>query len=280
VDRHHEFLHLSESGEANMKTLKLYHLFSASRHVVIILACLLCLSQSAPGGELSDFEKDATRDENSQKTSDKDSDDDEGFWDSIFRGIFDTVIAGAGKISWYRVKGARNENSQFIKPRQPGEELIPFFRIDSQYQHVSDDVSAIDLRAEGGYGPIGVQVRNTHYREKSPDYRLDLTQVYGLYRMSFGNNVEVDFGLGPATLKGKSHNNGTSVTLPFLVNAGEWIGFEFRPSWTYINNNQVTDYDFAMDLHYRYTAMRLGYRFLHSEHRSLDGPYIGVSFRF
>jgi hypothetical protein len=252
------------------------------RSIILVLACFLCLSQSGFSGELSDFEQDATRNEDNNKTENNDHyyHEHHGFWYSFFDVLFDTVIVGGGEMSRHRVKGTPYQYAEFLKPRQLGEALIPFFRADGEYQNVIGDISAYSLRAEGGYGAWGIQARNTHYKEKNPADNLDYLQVYGLYRMSFGNHVEIDLGLGSSTLSGRERNSGTSFTMPILVHPNNLIGFELRPSWTDINGSGVSDWDFSMDLNYRFTALRIGYRWVRSEHEGLNGPYIGVSFRF
>jgi hypothetical protein len=257
--------------------IRLYCIWDACRHVILVLACLLCFSHSALSSDLGDFEQDATEGENDKKAADNDQDD--GFWDPVFDFMFDTVIVGGGEISWQRLKGTQHEDLGFIKPRQPGEALIPFFRFDSEYQNATGDVYAYDFRVEGGYGPFGIQVRDTHYEEKDPPDKLDYLQIYGLYRMSLGNYVEIDFGLGASTLKGEEHNSGGSFTMPILVHPARFIGIELRPAWTYINGRYLDDWDLGMDFDYRYAALRIGYRWVHSEHEGLNGPYVGISFR-
>lgn len=252
------------------------------RSIILVPACLLCLCQSGFSGELSDFEQDATRNEDNNKTGDTGHGYHEhhGFWDSFFDALFDTVIVGGGEMSNYRVKGTPNQYAEFLKPRQPGEALIPFFKVDGEYQNVIGDIAAYSLRAEGGYGAWGIQVRNTHYREKNPADKLDYFQAYGLYRMSFGNHIEIDLGLGSSTLKGRERNSGVSFTIPILVHPNKHIGFELRPSWSDTHGGGVNDWDLAMDLDYGHTAARIGYRWVYSRHEELKGPYIGVSFRF
>jgi hypothetical protein len=264
-----------------IKKIRPYHIWDACRHAILVLACLLCFSQSALSSDLGDFEQDATTDETDKKTGDNDyyNDSDHGFLDSFFYAVFDFALVGGGETSWQRVKWTQEEDFVSLKPRQPGEALIPFFRFDSEYQNATGDVYAYDFRVEGGYGPIGLQVRDTHYEEKDPPDKLDYLQIYGLYRMSLGNYVEIDFGLGASTLKGEEHNSGGSFTMPILVHPNRFIGIELRPAWTYINGRYLDDWDLGMDFDYRYAALRIGYRWVHSEHEGLDGPYVGISFR-
>jgi hypothetical protein len=83
-----------------------------------------------------------------------------------------------------------------LPSRQLGEPLIPFVRADIGYQWVDADTGATDVRAEAGYGPLAAHYNFTRYHERTPDDRLDLVRILGLYRMSLGSQVEVDLGLG------------------------------------------------------------------------------------
>jgi hypothetical protein len=98
--------------------------------------------------------------------------------------------------------------------------------------------------------------------------------------MSFGNHVEFDLGLGSSILDGENRKSGFSLTTPVLIHPKEFIGIEFRPTWSTINGNPLDDYDLGIVLSRSYGSLRLGYRWMRSEHESLDGPYFGVSFKF
>jgi hypothetical protein len=264
-----------------MKLGKPYGLIYSCRYVICLLACLMYLNQPALGGELDDVEQDATSGNHSE---DKDRDhrghhDDDSCWDSFFEEAFESVLKAGGVMSWDRAKGRQSEWDQTLKPRHSGEALIPIFRVDAGYQNVKGDVSAYDIRGEVGYGPIGLQVRNTHYRERSPADNLDFFQIQGLYRMSVGNYFEIDLGLGSSNLRGNEQHSGTSLATSILVHPSEVFGLELRQSWTNFNRNTLSDYDFGVDLKCRYAALRMGYRWVRSEHTSLNGPYVGVSFR-
>ena len=266
-----------------MKTLRLSHILGAFRHVICVLVCLLCFSQPVLSGELADFEQDATKEEPEKKTviihkDDDDDDEEDGFWDTVLMLTIGGLYIG-GKQSWDRVQVPQSE-LKFLQPRHLGEAVIPFFRFDGGYQNVAADMAAYDARAESGYGPFGVQVRYTHYQEDDPADELDLLQVHGLYRMSFGNHVECDLGIGFSSLQGEERHTGFSLTTPILVHPKEFFGIELRPSWSTIHANLLSDYDLGVVLSYRYAALRVGYRWMHSEHEALDGPYIGFSFRF
>ena len=94
---------------------------------------------------------------------------------------------------------------------------IPVVCLELRYQHVESDVSALDGRAEIGYGPVGLAVRGTHYAEESPADELDIVQWHGLYRMSFTEYVGIDIGFGSMTLHGDKRSSGLSMTVPVRI---------------------------------------------------------------
>lgn len=159
--------------------------------------------------------------------------------------------------------------------RVPGEVLIPFVRFDATYQMVKSDVDSFDFAVDGGYGPAGIRFDRTRYREKNPNDTMDLTQVYGLYRMSFGDNVEIDLGFGGVSIKGGDSGR-FSFTMPVLIRPGDYLGVELRPVWA----GDISEYDVGLLLGGRYVSLRTGYRWLSGPTQTLDGPYAGLSVHF
>ncbi len=230
-----------------------------SKVVCILVVCLFsCPSTFA--GKLEDFEKDATKKQersagqNSGRGSHADRSDRGSLFDFLdFSAAVGTIITEGGMNSWDRVASEaaitarpRKEGSPPLERRQLGEALIPFVRLDTSYQHVESDIHALDARLELGYGPFAVSARNTHYKEDDPDDRLDVREIHLLYRMSFGNSVEVDLGVGQLTIDGKGKNSDISFSLPILFHPKEWLGIEFRPAWAHINENAIQDYDVSL----------------------------------
>jgi len=239
---------------------------------------------SVSGGELGDLEHDATKENHGSHGSYDDDDDylDEVFkscLDSCFDSLFESIFHPRGEPT-PRVEQQADQDEAAASPVQTTGAQTSFFRFDSEYQSVKGDVSAYDLRAEGGYGIFGVQVRNTHYREKYPADRLDFFQALGLVMMPIDKHFELDIGAGFSTLSGTEKHSGISGALSFKARINNAIGFELRPCWTSINGNTLSDYDLGMDLGFKNAAVRAGYRWVQSEHASLNGPYVGVSFRF
>jgi len=201
--------------------------------------------------------------------------------DPYSEGFFYDAIILTGWTSWDRVQPRPiDEGYVFAKPREIGEVLIPFFRLDAAYQNVDSDVDAIDVRAELGYGPVALSIRDTNYQESDPDDELEIFQMHALYRMSFSETFEVDAGLGILTIDGNDQNSGFSLTMPVLIRSTENLGFEFRPSWSSVNGNLIQDYDVGAMFGMRFVSLRAGYRWIESENTSLNGPYLGISIHF
>jgi hypothetical protein len=160
--------------------------------------------------------------------------------------------------------------------RDFGEPQIPFVRLDFSFQDVESDVYAYDYRVEGGYGPLGLQFDQTHYRETIPGDELNLIRLYGLYRMSFGSNVEMDLGFGALTIDGDDYDSRFSFTTPILIYPSDHVGIELRPAWA----ANVSDYDVGLLATWRYSSIKVGYRWVKSPDESLNGPYVGLSVHY
>ncbi len=258
------------------------------------LFLILPLSSPLAGaGSLDEFEEDVTAPKSKEKGSNRNdshprSSDDCGslsscIADDMFTGAINgliemtaLVIVAGGKYSLERVTGTNAE----IPPRQAGEPLIPHIRLDSHYQNVNGDISAIDLKLELGYGPVGLNLRHTRFRESSPADELTLKYIHALYRMSFGEQVGFNMGFGRATLEGNKINSGSSFTFPLLIHWSENLGVEASYTVSYINGNSLTDKDIALIVTHSPAALALGYRSISGPTSAIQGPFAGLSVRW
>lgn len=265
---------------------------------ISIMLIVLALSvQPLSAGTLGDFERDATKtnaDDNDRKERKKEDSPSSGdtcldeaarelCTDACipFLGAAIHGIAKGGALSMDRVNPdslAAQHNEQML--RKEGEALIPFVRMDTLYQESNEDIAAWDSFLIAGYGAAGLQVRRTVYKETEPADKLRILEYHALYRMSFGRQTEVDFGAGSMVLDGAQKHRGFSLTIPVRVHPSEHYGFEFRPVWSFINENTIQDYDVAALLGWRFVSLTAGYRWLRSPHESLRGPELGVSIRW
>jgi hypothetical protein len=256
--------------------------------VLTLIYLITLLHSTARAGSLESFEKELAKPAESAPSDTKrhhhhQDKSEESFFGAFFGEIFVRpllyVMGSGGSISVARASGDDTVKYE-VKPRQAGEALIPFVRLDSSYQFADSSVTAIDIRGEAGYGPLAVQIRNTNYSERNPADALRLTQVHALYRMSAGDKTEIDLGLGFVDINRHQSLNGLSITLPLLVHPSDFWGIEFRPTWSFINEQMVRDYDLSLMAGWRYASLLAGYRWLATGSASLNGPHIGLAFRW
>jgi hypothetical protein len=254
---------------------------------------------------LGDFEKAATDDSQKKDDTDGKKDDrsgkkhrhggkhddtddedaeDYGWFADLMIGMgkvtFFTVVGGGG-ISWVRVHGSSDpEWTSMAPPRITGEPGIPFFRLDAFYQDVESDIQAADVSGEIGYGPFAFQYRHTHYTQDRPDNDLDLSQILGLYRMSFTEYVEVDLGFGSMTLDGENRHSGFEFSVPVTIQPSPYLGGRFRPAWGYMTPNTVKDFTLVLTGSLRFASLQAGYRWVSAGGVSLNGPVVGIAFHF
>jgi len=270
----------------------------------------LCLCNSVArcdGSTLDKFEKSVTKvespkhdDDDKDKDKDKDHDkdhkhgdhhdhdaapqqhhDDDGPMDRVMAGIgegmFRALIMGMGYGGQHSLNRmlALDDRSLGAMPRYPGEPLIPMARFDLDSRKVGLTIDALDLRSEIGYGPVALQYNSSRYTERDPRDSMTISQIYGLYRMSFGSHVETDIGLGSLNIAGNDTTSRFSVAVPVLIYPNKHLGIEFRPAWA----DRVQDYDLAVVGTARFLSIKAGYRWVESPRVTLNGAYVGMSLR-
>jgi len=237
-------------------------------------------------GSLDDFENDATQ---SRETSNdnslpdstslkKDGDCDslgECLLSGIFEGIWE-VSKLAGAMSMERMKPFPIDKK--VSPRDLGDSLLPIARIDAYLHEATGNVSAKAIRAELGYGALAFQLRQTKYKESNPTDELTLTQLHVLYRMSFGNHVVMNLGLGTFELSGNEKHKTLSMTFPVHVKVNSNWGWEIKPNYADFNGSTVWDVEGGLLFTKNHLALNLGYRRLSSPEQIIHGPYVGASF--
>lgn len=195
--------------------------------------------------------------------------------------MLSAILVTPSVISWARAATDVDKCVELdLEPRDPGEPLIPFLRVDAAYQDVESDVDALDYRVQIGYGPIGFELNQTRYEEDEPSDHLDVYRLYGLWRLSYGQRVEIDLGLGGIIVEGDERNSGFSWTIPVLVQPLDWLLVEFRPMWSRVDGSRIDEYELGALFNWNFVAIKAGYRWTHSPSESLDGPFVGLSLRY
>ncbi len=259
-----------------------------------LCACLAgivaALTGPAAAGKLSDFEKsvddggkservrtDSGRERAPRSRDDYSPDFGDLLGDELVEFLCGAVIGGivyGGTASMERVRGG---DSQF-DARQSGEALIPHLALDVNYLAIEGDVTAWDFRGEAGFGAIACAARRTRYEEGQE--RLDTTELLGLYRMSAGAFLEVDIGCGALRVSGEEIETGFAFTLPVRLHPTDYIGVEYRPLWSSIEETRITSHELSLLCGWRYAGLRVGYRWLSTAGETLNGPEVGLALRW
>ena len=265
--------------------MKLYNSVHAGyKYMVCVLCLVILIGQPTYAGKLDEFEQEATEEEDDARYDVPDDDDDDSFFEALLGGLLRILFFGADDEEHHRQQDSNQVRPEYRdgseQPAYDNPVLLPFFRLDGSYQNVESDVRAGDLRAELGYNILALQGRFTYYNEEKPTDELWLNYVHGLLRFPLGDTVQLNPGVGAMILAGDSRNSGFSLTVPILIYPQESFGLEFRPTWSWINENEVDDYDISVVLSSKHAGLRAGYRWVSSDDDSLDGPYLGFLFRF
>lgn len=247
-----------------------------------VLAFMSC--EVVWGGALSDFEEGVEESESKTKGAVSQADDSDGFDDFLMDVGFQLFWVG-GAMSGERALACCDGDQQIageyqLAPKSIGEKAIPFLRADYSYNMLESDVTAHDYRLEAGFGPIALQYGEMRLREDEPSDELVLSNWNILYRMSFGEHVEVDIGGGRYTVEGEREHTANSFTLPIKLYFGERLGLEYRPVWTSESDFDLSDQEVALVYGPEHYALKLGYRWIEVGRESLKGVSLGFAVFF
>ena len=256
----------------------------------LLFFTLTFISLQLHAGKLADFEKDiksskSASHSNSNYYCRKCSSHDESFFDALFEGIVNSIfevatiaIEDGSKTSAERIK--KHPEKKGISPRKEGEIIIPFYRLNINYQYVDDKIDALDLKMEVGKGANGLELRITTYNDNQNSEELKYSQFQYFHRMSFGNNIGINLGLGYGRMDITDTFDGLLLSLPILYQSGRHLGIEVRPTYFNADGVDISELDFSVMYTYRKMAFRLGHRNIQSTNIDINGIYFGLDFIF
>lgn len=246
----------------------------------MVLVSLLA-SGMAWGGTLGDFEKEV--EENRSEIPRQKKEIDDGFDRFLMDVGFQLFVVG-GAMSGERALSCCDNEQQTgeynLAPKHLGEKNIPFLRADYSYNMLESDVTGHDYRLEAGFGPIAIQYGEMRLTEDRPSDDLVLSNWHVLYRMSFGEHVEVDLGGGQYSVEGERKNTATSFTLPIKIYWGDRFGLEYRPVWTSESDFDLSDQEVSLVYGPEHYGFKIGYRWIDAGHESLKGVSLGFAVFF
>lgn len=198
--------------------------------------------------------------------------------------LIDNVLAPGGENSDLRVFGKGRYLG--LSTRQPGEVLLPGSRYALEYGDMGSGDKVAGLRFEAGYGRTGLELRYSRFDDGRMHPSLDLYQGQFLYRMSFGNYIGVNLGLGVFAYDGADEHGGWLFSLPVTLRLSRDIFGELRmaslsdsrDSW--IEREISILYSPRWHESYRNWVLRAGYRELDAGRDSLHIPYLGLEYIF
>ncbi|WP_419659865.1 hypothetical protein [Desulfosarcina variabilis] len=155
------------------------------------------------------------------------------------------------------------------------------FRADAAYRFVDKNIYAWDFHVEMCYSVFGISISDSEYYEDEPANELRLTYVHGfLHLPPITDSVDLNVAAGSVTMKGDESNSGYSISLPVRINLRKYLFLEVRPVWSWIHHSPIKDCEVCITAGHENISAKVGYRFVASENESLDGPFIGLTFKF
>lgn len=260
------------------------------RFFILIIILLTSLITYTYSGDLDDFEKGITNEDEDDYFNDSDSDtDDECLAEGcelcfdlltdeafhIFTQLIVDVTVKTGVVSHNIATGKNGE----IK-RKTGSLLLPIVRLDSSYSYIKKDLYSINNRIELGFGAISLVSDINIYNETNPDDKLYQIDGLILYRMSFSRNSEIDISIGVNNILGDSSTFGIKSGLPIRIKPKDYLGIEIRPALIYLENNILYDLDASVFFGKRFIGLTAGYKLFGDSNNILHGPYIGIRTMF
>ncbi|HET8705014.1 MAG TPA: hypothetical protein VFM46_01830, partial [Pseudomonadales bacterium] len=85
---------------------------------------------------------------------------------------------------------------------------------------------------------------------------------------------------GEYTLAGATQDTENAYTLGFNLHLNNGLGVEYRPVWVNGQTIKLTEHEVSAFYGKRFVAAKAGYHWIISEHDSLKGPFVGISFSF
>jgi|GEM_PF-7091065 len=276
--------------------------------ITIVALCVGCIAGSASAQTLEGFrkatssssssakksekrKKSKTRDSNKDSYRYRDNDDDDSFGDRVGRTVLEPVAGWilelpfllaryGGEASFLRAHEKHPELPPGLQPREPGDLLLPMVRLDANYQRVDGRTDGLDLRLEGGYGPLAAEWRRTEFTEDLDDGGEDslvLDQIMARWRMTVTDHVELGFGVGAGKTDAADATYKPAGQLSARFMHESRLGVEWRGAWIETAGRSISDQDLAVLYHFDHIALRAGNRWIDAGPAVLHGPHIGIA---
>lgn len=201
-----------------------------------------------------------------------------------------------GYVSLYRVSPPSEAGDSWTPtPRQKGEWVLPFLRVEAGYQTVenNDNVDALESLIEIGYGPFAFAHQQNYFREDIVDDpstveveagndTLRLSTSHLLFRVSSNRHYEVSLGAGQMRLAGNDTNAGFSLAVPFRFVNSHGLGFAAQLGWGWPGDQSISNHQASVVYTQGAFSIHGGYRWFEIEGSSLNlnGPIVKLGFHY
>lgn len=248
-----------------------------------ILLFLLIPSISIFSGSLDDFEKEI-RKKPKYETENKSSSSSESCMGdacgSIAGEICGSILSTVAEESCKSISSRNNNgtNTLLFPERDPGDFLMPVFRVDSNYSYISNNLFSINNRIEGGYGLFACSMEYNIYNELNPEDRLYQFSFLVLTRLKLIDELEISPSFGYHSLIGNNVTDGFKIGTVIRVSPIENVGIEFRPHSIISQYNSIFDFDGSIHWSFRNFGITFGYKYFGNNSTTMQGVYTGLRF--
>jgi hypothetical protein len=201
-----------------------------------------------------------------------------------------------GYASLYRVSPPSEAGESWTPtPREKGEWVLPFLRLEVGYQTVenNDNLDALESLVELGYGPFAFVHQQNYFREdivddpstpvvESGKDTLRLSTNHLLFRLSSNRHYEVSLGAGQMRLAGNDSNRGFSVVVPFRLVNDDGLGVSAQLGWGWPGEQSISNHQASVVYTQGAFSIHGGYRWfdIQGSRLNLNGPILKLGFHY
>lgn len=201
-----------------------------------------------------------------------------------------------GYVSLYRVAPPSEAGEKWTPtPREKGEWVLPFVRVEMGYQTVenNNNLDALESLIEIGYGPFAFVHQQNYFREdlvddpstaeiESGQDTLRLSTNHLLFRVSSNRHYEVSIGAGQMRLAGNEVNTGFSIVVPFRLVNDDGLGVSAQLGFGWPGENSISNHQASVVYTQGAFSIHGGYRWFELEGSSLNlnGPIVKFGFHY
>lgn len=164
----------------------------------------------------------------------------------------------------------------------PFDSILPVVKLEASYQKPLIDGQGFHLGGELGMAFLGGDIDYTRYLQSAPSSGFHILSIHGLFRMALIREAQLNVALGYKKFFGGLQNNSVDAGFPLTLFPGKHWSIEAKPFFSFINNGDSVVYDLSGSLRYKYKLIGIkgGYRWVHIQGQTWQGPEAGLVFEW